>query len=155
MTRWLTLATVLVVLDQLTKFAITRSIPYGSGIEITPFFNLVLVHNKGAAFSFLAGAAGWQRELFIAIAAVAIAWVVYLLHKHPRQTLFCFALGLILGGAIGNVIDRVWLGAVVDFLDFHAAGHHFPAFNVADSAITCGAAALIWDSFRAREPHEA
>jgi len=155
MIRWLTLATVLVVLDQLTKFAITRSIPYGGGIEITPFFNLVLVHNKGAAFSFLAGAAGWQRELFIAIAAVAIAWVVYLLHKHPRQTLFCFALSLILGGAVGNVIDRVWLGAVVDFLDFHAAGHHFPAFNVADSAITCGAAALIWDSFRAREPHGA
>ncbi len=127
MIRWLTLATVLVVLDQLSKFAITRAIPYGGGIEITPFFNLVLVHNKGAAFSFLAGAAGWQRELFIAIAAIAIAWVVYLLHKHPRQTLFCFALGLILGGAIGNVIDRVWLGAVVDFLDFHAAGHHFPA----------------------------
>jgi signal peptidase II len=154
MIRWLTLATVLVVLDQLTKLAITRSIAYGAGIEITPFFNLVLVHNKGAAFSFLAGAAGWQRELFIAIATVAIAWVVYLLRRHPRQTLFCFALSLILGGAIGNVIDRVWLGAVVDFLDFHAAGHHFPAFNVADSAITCGAAALVWDSFRGREPHK-
>ena len=147
MIRWLSLATVLVVLDQLTKFAITRSIAYGSGIEIAPFFNLFLVHNKGAAFSFLAGAAGWQRELFIAIAAVAIAWVVYLLHKHPRQMLFCFALSLILGGAIGNVIDRVWLGAVIDFLDFHAVGHHFPAFNVADSAITCGAVALVWDSF--------
>jgi signal peptidase II len=151
MIRWLTLASMLVVLDQVTKFAITRSIAYGGGIEITPFFNLVLVHNKGAAFSFLAGAAGWQRELFIAIAAVAIAWVVYLLHRHPRQTLFCLALSLILGGAIGNVIDRVWLGAVIDFLDFHAAGHHFPAFNVADSAITCGAAALVWDSFRAGE----
>jgi signal peptidase II len=151
MIRWLTLATVVVVIDQLTKLAITRSIAYGGGFEITPFFNLVLVHNKGAAFSFLAGAAGWQRELFIAIAAVAIAWVVYLLHKHPRQTLFCLALSLILGGAIGNVIDRVWLGAVIDFLDFHAAGHHFPAFNVADSAITCGAAALVWDSFRGGE----
>jgi signal peptidase II len=151
MIRWLTLATVLVVLDQSTKFAITRSIAYGGGIEITPFFNLVLVHNKGAAFSFLAGAAGWQRELFIAIAAVAIAWVVYLLRKYPRQTLFCFALSLILGGAIGNVIDRVWLGAVIDFLDFHAAGYHFPAFNVADSAITCGAAALVWDSLRGGE----
>jgi signal peptidase II len=151
MIRWLTLATVLVVLDQSTKFAITRSIAYGGGIEITPFFNLVLVHNKGAAFSFLAGAAGWQRELFIAIAAVAIAWVVYLLRKYPRQILFCFALSLILGGAIGNVIDRVWLGAVIDFLDFHAAGHHFPAFNVADSAITCGAAALVWDSLRGGE----
>ena len=89
------------------------------------------------------------------IAVVAIVWVVHLLRKHPRQTLFCFALSLILGGAIGNVIDRVWLGAVVDFLDLHAAGHHFPAFNVADSAITCGAAILLWDSFRGSEPKPA
>ena len=148
MIRWLTFAAVLAALDQLSKFAITRSIAYGGGIEITPFFNLVLVHNKGAAFSFLSSASGWQREFFIGIAVVAIAWVVYLLRKYPRQTVFCFALSLILGGAIGNVIDRVWLGAVIDFLDFHAAGHHFPAFNVADSAITCGAAVLIWDSFR-------
>ena len=150
MTRWLTIATVLVVLDQLTKQAITHSLAYGSGIEITPFFNLVLVHNKGAAFSFLSGASGWQREFFVAIAAVAIAWVVYLLRTHPRETLFCCALSLILGGAVGNVIDRLWLGAVIDFLDFHAGGHHFPAFNVADSAITCGAAALLWDSFRVK-----
>ena len=148
MIRWLTFAAVLVTLDQLSKFAVTRSIAYGSGIEITPFFNLVLVHNKGAAFSFLSGASGWQRGFFIGIAAIAIAWVVYLLRKYPRQTVFCFALSLVLGGAIGNVIDRVWLGAVIDFLDFHAAGHHFPAFNVADSGITCGAAILIWDSFR-------
>lgn len=148
MTRWLTLAGVVVILDQLSKFAVTRSLTYGSGIEITPFFNLVLVHNKGAAFSFLSSASGWQREFFIAVAVIAIAWVVYLLRQYPRQTLFCFALALILGGAIGNVIDRVWLGAVIDFLDFHAAGYHFPAFNVADSAITCGAAILVWDSFR-------
>lgn len=148
MIRWLTLAAVLVGLDQLAKFAIARSLTYGGGIEITPFFNLVLVHNKGAAFSFLSSASGWQREFFIAIAMVAIAWVVYLLRKYPRQTLFCFALTLILGGAIGNLIDRVWIGAVVDFLDFHAAGHHFPAFNVADAAITCGAGVLILDSFR-------
>ena len=155
MTRWLTVAAVLVVLDQLSKFAITQSIPYGGGIEVTPFFNLVHVHNKGAAFSFLSSASGWQRGFFIAIAVVAIVWVVYLLRKHPRQTLFCFALSLILGGAIGNVIDRVWLGAVVDFLDFHAAGHHFPAFNVADSAITCGATLLLWDSFRGSAPKPA
>ncbi|MCE9641225.1 MAG: signal peptidase II [Betaproteobacteria bacterium] len=148
MIRWLGIAGVVVVLDQLTKFAITRAFAYGSGVEITPFFNLVLVHNKGAAFSFLSSAAGWQRGFFIAIAVVAIAWVVYLLRKYPRQTLFCFALALILGGAIGNVIDRIWIGAVIDFLDFHAAGHHFPAFNVADSAITCGAGVLILDSFR-------
>lgn len=155
MTRWLTIAAVLVVLDQTTKYAITHSIAYGSGIEITPFFNLVLVHNKGAAFSFLSSASGWQREFFLGIAAVAIAWVVYLLRRHPGETLFCFALSLILGGAVGNVIDRLWLGAVIDFLDFHAAGHHFPAFNVADSAITCGAAALLWDSFRSKEARPA
>ena len=155
MTRWLTIASVLVVLDQVTKYAITHSIAYGSGIEITPFFNLVLVHNKGAAFSFLSSASGWQREFFVAIAVIAIAWVVYLLRRHPAETLFCFALSLILGGAVGNVIDRLWLGAVIDFLDFHAAGHHFPAFNVADSAITCGAAALLWDSFRSKETRPA
>ena len=155
MTRWLTIASVLVILDQVTKYAITHSIAYGSGIEVTPFFNLVLVHNKGAAFSFLSSASGWQREFFVAIAGVAIAWVVYLLRRHPAETLFCFALSLILGGAVGNVIDRLWLGAVIDFLDFHAAGHHFPAFNVADSAITCGAAALLWDSCRSKETRPA
>ena len=149
MIRWLILASVVIALDQLSKFAIVRSIAYGSGIEITPFFNLVLVHNKGAAFSFLSGASGWQREFFIGIAVIAVGWVVHLLRRYPEQTLFCFALSLILGGAVGNVIDRVWIGAVVDFLDFHAAGHHFPAFNVADSAITCGAAVLIWDALRA------
>ena len=150
MIRWLTIAAVLVILDQLSKFAITRWIAYGSGLEITPFFNLVLVHNKGAAFSFLSSAAGWQREFFISIAVVASIWVVFLLRRHPREVLFCFALSLILGGAIGNVIDRVWLGAVIDFLDFHAAGYHWPAFNLADSAITCGAALLIWESLRPR-----
>ncbi len=150
MIRWLTIAAVLVILDQLSKFAITRWIAYGSGVEITLFFNLVLVHNKGAAFSFLSSAAGWQREFFISIAVVASIWVVFLLRRHPREVLFCFALSLILGGAIGNVIDRVWLGAVIDFLDFHAAGYHWPAFNLADSAITCGAALLIWESLRPR-----
>lgn len=152
MTRWLSLAATLAALDQLSKYAVSHSLAYGRSIEITPFFNLVLVHNKGAAFSFLSDAAGWQRGFFIAIAVVAIVWVVYLLRRYPRQTTFCFALSLILGGAIGNVIDRVWLGAVIDFLDFHAAGFHWPAFNVADSAITCGAVTLVWDSLR---PHAA
>jgi signal peptidase II len=151
MTRWLALAALLVVLDQLSKFAITRWLAHGSGIEIAPFFNLVLVYNKGAAFSFLADAAGWQREFFIAIAVVASVWVVFLLRRHPRETLFCFALSLILGGALGNVIDRVWLGAVIDFLDFHTAGYHWPAFNLADSAITCGAVLLIWESLWPRK----
>src|SRR5271157_1098961 len=102
MTRWLTCAAALVGLDQLSKYAVTRWITDGGGIEVAPFFNLVLVHNKGAAFSFLSSAAGWQRGFFIAIAAVAIAWIVYLLRKNPRLTLFCIALTLILGGAIGN-----------------------------------------------------
>jgi len=152
MIRWLALAALLVVLDQLSKFAITRALTYGSGVDVAPFFNLVLVHNKGAAFSFLSSASGWQRGFFIAIAVVASVWVVFLLRRHPRETLFCFALSLILGGAIGNVIDRVWLGAVIDFLDFHAAGYHWPAFNLADSAITCGAALLIWESLRPHKP---
>ncbi len=155
MMPWLALALGVVILDQLSKWAITHSLAYGASVEIAPFFNLVLVHNKGAAFSFLSGASGWQREFFIAIAVIAIAWVVYLLRKYPRQTLFCFGLGLILGGALGNVIDRLWIGAVVDFLDFHAAGRHFPAFNVADSAITCGAAILIWDALFAKAPGKA
>ena len=147
MKRWLALAALLVALDQLSKYAVTRLLAHG-GIEVAPFFNLVLVYNRGAAFSFLSNAPGWQRELFIAIALIASAWVIWLLRKHPGETLFCFALSLILGGAVGNVIDRVWLGSVVDFLDFHAAGYHWPAFNLADSAITCGAALLIWEGLR-------
>jgi len=147
MKRWLALAALLVALDQLSKYVFMRLLAHG-GIEVAPFFNLVLVYNRGAAFSFLSDASGWQRELFIAIALVASVWVIWLLRRHPRETLFCFALSLILGGAVGNVIDRVWLGAVIDFLDFHAAGYHWPAFNVADSAITCGAALLIWEGLR-------
>ncbi len=148
MTPWLAIAASLIALDQWTKHAIKNALSVSGPIEVTPFFNLVLAYNRGAAFSFLAGASGWQRELFITIALIASVWILYLLYKFREQTLFCFALTLILAGAIGNVIDRVQIGAVVDFLDFHAAGWHFPAFNVADSAISCGAALLIWESFR-------
>lgn len=150
MIRWLALSALVVALDQLSKYGMMRLLVSGNGIEVAPFFNLVLVYNRGAAFSFLSSASGWQRELFIAIALIASAWVVYLLRRYPRQTLFCFALSLILGGAVGNVIDRLLIGAVVDFLDFHLAGYHWPAFNLADSAITCGAALLIWDGLRPR-----
>lgn len=153
MRRWLALAALLAALDQLSKFAIQRLLAADGNLELAPFFNLVLVHNRGAAFSLLASAAGWQRELFIAIALIASAWIVYLLRKYPQQTLFCFALSLILGGAIGNVIDRVLFGAVIDFLDFHVAGYHWPAFNVADSAITCGAVLLVWESLRPHQGH--
>lgn len=152
MTRWLALAALAAALDQLSKVAVTRILTVGSNLELAPFFNLVLVHNRGAAFSLLSSASGWQRELFIAIAVIASVWVVYLLRRHLRQTLFCFALSLILGGAVGNVIDRVMFGAVIDFLDFHVAGYHWPAFNIADSAITCGAALLIWDGLHPGKP---
>jgi len=148
MTRWLALAAAIVVGDQLTKFAAVQFLAIGKAIAVTPFFNLVLVYNSGAAFSFLSDAAGWQRALFIAIALIASAWIVYLLRKYSHQRLFALALSLVLAGAVGNVIDRILIGAVIDFLDFHALGYHWPAFNVADSAITCGAALLIWDALR-------
>lgn len=150
MKKWLALAGVIFVLDQLTKYAVTASLRLGERIEVTPFFNLVLVHNPGAAFSFLSDASGWQRWFFVVLALAASAWIVFLLHRHPAQKLFCFALTLVLAGAIGNVIDRLLFGAVIDFLDFHALGWHWPAFNVADSAITCGALLLVWDGLR---PH--
>lgn len=152
MGKWLVLSAIVAALDQLTKYAVSATLSPREVIEVTPFFNLVLAHNRGAAFSFLAGASGWQREFFIIVAAAASAWIVWLLRRYPTQTLFCTALALVLGGAVGNIIDRILLGAVVDFLDFHAYGYHWPAFNVADSAITCGAALLIWDGLRPSKP---
>lgn len=148
MTKWLALAGGIMLADQLTKFAILQSFTVNKVVELTSFFNLVLVYNRGAAFSFLSDAAGWQRGFFITIALVASVWIIYLLRRYRQQTLFCLALSLVLAGALGNVIDRILFGAVVDFLDFHAYGYHWPAFNVADSAITCGAALLILDGFR-------
>ena len=148
---WLALAALIVVLDQVTKYVVTQNLVLGQSIVLTPFLNLVLVHNTGAAFSFLSDQAGWQRELFIVIALAASAWIVYLLAKHAREGLFALALTLVLAGAVGNVIDRLLIGAVVDFIDFHAFGYHWPAFNIADSAITCGAALLIWDALRPRK----
>jgi len=143
--HWLAIALVLVLTDQFTKILVLGSFALGEGKVMTGFFNLVRVHNAGAAFSFLAGASGWQRWFFTALGLVAAVVIVWMLKNHPGQRLFCFALACILGGAVGNVIDRVLYGYVVDFLDFHWAGMHFPAFNVADSAITVGAACLILD----------
>lgn len=148
MTKWLVLAASMVVADQLTKYAVVQYFAASPAVAVTPFLNLVLVHNAGAAFSFLSDAAGWQRWLFIAIALIASVWIVYWLRRHPHQRLFALALSLVLAGAIGNVIDRIRVGAVIDFLDFHAFGYHWPAFNVADSAITCGAILLVWDALR-------
>ena len=142
---WLGIAVAVVVLDQLTKTLIISRFVLGEGREITPFFNLVRVHNTGAAFSFLAGAAGWQRWFFIALGVAAAGFIVWLLARHGGQRLFGWALALILGGAVGNVVDRVLHGHVVDFIQVHWRGWYFPSFNVADSAITVGAALLILD----------
>lgn len=145
---WLAFAAFLIALDQLTKWTISSHFFLGESLTITPFFNLVLAHNPGASFSFLSDAGGWQRWLFTAIALAASAWIIRLLQTHARQKLFCWALAFILSGALGNVIDRLLFGYVVDFLDFHWHEHHFAAFNVADAAINIGAALLIWDSFK-------
>ena len=148
MRNWLAISAAVLLIDQLTKFAVERTLALHEVIEMTPFMNLVLVHNRGAAFSFLSDASGWQREFFIAIALSASVWIVWLLRRHSGETLFCLALSLVLGGALGNVLDRVLIGAVVDFIDLHAYGYHWPAFNAADSAITCGAVLLVWDALR-------
>jgi signal peptidase II len=142
---WLALAALVVLIDQLTKIVIERSFSFGEVRPVTSFFNLVLTYNKGAAFSFLANAGGWQDEFLTAVGVGASLFIIYLLARHGTQRLFSLALALILGGAIGNVIDRIAYGHVIDFLDFHVAGWHWPAFNVADSAIVGGAALLILD----------
>jgi len=145
---WLALAALLALADQASKAAISASLRMGEVRGITPFFNLVLAHNRGAAFSFLADAGGWQRALFIAIAVLATAVIVAMLARHSGERIFSAGLALILGGALGNLWDRIALGYVVDFLDFYAFGWHFWAFNLADSAITVGAGLLILDGLR-------
>ena len=141
--RWFALAAAVVVADQLTKWAVLENFAYGERLQITGFLNLVLVYNKGAAFSMFADASGWQTPLLIVFALVAAGIVGTLIVKNPHKRLLCLGLALILAGAIGNLIDRLRFGHVVDFLDFHAMGWHWPAFNVADSAITIGAVLLI------------
>lgn len=147
---WLSFAALIVVVDQLTKLAVTRSLTYGQSIAVTPFFDLVLVFNPGAAFSFLSDASGWQRWFFVVLALAISVWLVVLLRRHAAEKLLPVALALILGGAIGNVIDRVLFGAVIDFLYFHLGKYYWPAFNVADSAISIGVALMIWDQIRPR-----
>ncbi|HEX6319319.1 MAG TPA: signal peptidase II [Burkholderiales bacterium] len=148
---WFLVAAAIILADQLTKWAVLARFAPGERLEVTGFFNLVLAFNRGAAFSFLAGAGGWQTPLLVGFALIAAVVVSVLLVRSPGRTLFCAGLALILGGALGNVIDRLRFGHVVDFLDLHAAGWHWPAFNVADSAITVGAALLILDGFRHHE----
>ena len=149
---WLGIALVILLADQATKLLIVDSFALGDSQTVTTFFNLVRVHNSGAAFSMLSTASGWQRWFFTAIGVVATLFILWLLRSHPTQKLFCFALALVLGGAVGNVIDRIAYGHVVDFLDFHwdwlspvFFQGHFPAFNVADSAISVGTVCLILD----------
>ena len=149
---WLGVAVMVIALDQLTKTLILGSFTLGDSRTVTSFFNLVRVHNTGAAFSFLAGASGWQRWFFVALGLGASAFIVWMIRNHPTQTLFCLSVSLIMGGALGNVIDRLLHGYVVDFLQFRFGileplfpGGYFPSFNVADSAITAGATGLIVD----------
>ncbi len=148
MLKWLGLSAIVIALDLYTKHLVLQAFAFGEHLYITSFFDLVRYHNEGAAFSFLAGAGGWQRIFFSAIAIVASVVIVYLLRKHKAEKLFCFALALVLGGALGNLYDRLTLGYVVDFLLFHYQGWYWPAFNVADSAISCGVVLLLIDSFK-------
>lgn len=149
---WLGLAVAIVLLDQLTKTLILGNYRLGDSTTITGFFNVIRAHNTGAAFNFLSNAGGWQRWFFTGIGVAAAGFIVWMLRSHPGQKLFAFALACILGGAVGNVIDRLLHGYVVDFLDFHWGflaglfpGGHFPAFNIADAGITVGAVGLILD----------
>jgi len=142
---WLGVAALVIVIDQLTKTLILGSFRLGDSHTVTSFFNIVRVHNAGAAFSFLAGASGWQRWFFVGLGALAALFIVWMLRSHGGQRLFSWALALILGGAVGNVIDRLLHGHVVDFIQLHYGSAYFPSFNVADSAITVGAALLILD----------
>jgi signal peptidase II len=148
MRKWLLLAAVVLALDLYTKQLVLDAFRYAEHLYINDYFDLVRYHNKGAAFSFLANAGGWQQIFFSVIALVASVVIVYLLRKHKAEKLFCFALALILGGALGNLYDRLTLGYVVDFLYFHYQQYAWPAFNVADSAITVGVGLLLWDSVR-------
>ena len=142
---WLALSACIILVDQITKVMAKSQIALGGGFDVTSFLNLVHVRNPGAAFSFLADAGGWQKYFLGGLAAFASIVVMVLLFKFATQKLFAFAMSCILGGALGNLIDRIAYGAVIDFLDLHYGNWHWPAFNVADIAISCGAAALILD----------
>lgn len=142
--KWLLLSGLVIALDQATKAILTSAFRLGESLTLTPFFDLVFVFNRGAAFNFLSDAGGWQRWFFIVLALIISAWIVAMLRRHTAEKLFSAALSLVLGGALGNVIDRINHGAVVDFLSFHIADYYWPAFNVADSAITVGVALMLW-----------
>ncbi|KQV87523.1 signal peptidase II [Pelomonas sp. Root1237] len=148
LTSWLLIAALIILADQLTKVLILRTFQLGDVHPVTSFFDVVRAHNFGAAFSFLHGASGWQRWFFLGLGLAAAGFIIWMLRRHGHQKLFAWALTLILGGALGNVIDRAIHGYVVDFIQVHARSWYFPAFNVADSAITVGAILLILDELR-------
>ena len=144
---WLWLAGVFILLDQISKWVVLGTLQPGETRYVAPFWNWVLTFNPGAAFSFLSDAGGWQRWFFTLLALGVSGWIVVMLRQHRNEFRLSLALTLVLGGALGNVIDRLRFGAVVDFIQWHAAGYYWPAFNVADSAITIGAILLAWDQF--------
>ena len=143
--RWLLLAAALIVLDQISKWYFELNFQFAERLNILPFFDFILVYNTGAAFSFLADHGGWQRWFFVALSIIASIVIAILLRRNSTKTLFCLSLSLILAGAIGNLIDRLLLGHVIDFLLFYWGDNYFPAFNLADCCITVGAALLILD----------
>lgn len=145
--RWLGLSATVIAADQLCKWWIVAALVRGESVTLTSFFDLVLVFNRGAAFSFLSTASGWQRWFFVLLAFAISAWILVMLKRHARERLLPLALALVLGGALGNVIDRLFYGAVVDFLSFHLGSHYWPAFNVADSAISVGVLLMLWHQF--------
>lgn len=143
--KWLGLALLILLIDQATKVLILAYYHVGESTTLTDWLNIVRVHNRGAAFSFLAGADGWQRWFFVGIGVAASLFIIYMLRAHAGQKLFCLALSCVMGGAVGNVLDRLLHGYVVDMVDFHIGSWHFPAFNGADSAITLGVILLLLD----------
>jgi len=150
--RWLILALLVIGLDQWSKVFASQHLPLYQEVGIMPFFNLTLMHNTGASFGFLSEAGGWQRYFFAGIALLASIIILVILYKLPRHRYFAaMGLALVLGGALGNLWDRITLGYVVDFLDFYYGNHHWPAFNIADSAIVGGVILLIIDSWRKQE----
>ncbi len=147
-TRWLAVSAAVVAADLAAKAWVSGAFTPGEVLVVTPFFNMVLMHNTGAAFSFLAGAGGWQRWFFTVVSVAVSAAIVYMLSRPHRDAAVPLGLALVLGGALGNLYDRLTLGHVVDFIQLHAAGYYWPAFNLADSAITVGVAILVWESLR-------
>jgi signal peptidase II len=158
-TKWLGISAIIFVLDQITKYAMTSNFADYESKTILPFFNLVLTYNKGAAFSFLSNASGWQREFFIVITIIITMVLLWMMRANQQNRLLSIALALVIGGAMGNLYDRVLHGQVTDFIQIHAMGFMnlppWPAFNIADSAICVGAALLIWDSFRSSNNEKA